>query len=252
MASGGEGIEKYIDIESFAAKYIVDEISLNYDVNTTSMYYYKEKDDGLLYAGPVWDYDSALGECNAGYAEGWYVNYHNSVMRDEGFDWYSDLYECESFADSVERQYRRLLPYLRELIEHTIEQYAETIEDSVAMDSVRWKNEEQDKAGNYLNFDSNVRYLKYFLSARLNWFSDRLGVSDYNFRWSGNSDTHEVTFIVDRDIVEQILVEDGETIEELPLLDTEKYWGWFFEYNNERYREQLPILEDVTLYPREK
>lgn len=72
--SGDTEYRNYIDFESFAKKFIVDEIALSYDVNVTSMYYYKEKNDDLLYAGPVWDYDGAFGEGNSGWLEGIWVN----------------------------------------------------------------------------------------------------------------------------------------------------------------------------------
>lgn len=248
-----ENIEKYVDIKSFAAKYLVDEISLNFDANITSMYYYKEKDNDLLYAGPVWDYDSALGECNAGYAEGWYVDYNNSILnKGSEFDWYSKLYEYDMFKEEVEEQYEMLLPYLKEVIDHTIDIYAESISDSVAMDGIRWKNEETDKPGNYTSFDNNVRYLKYFLCARLNWLSERLGVSGYVFHWKATDNAHEVVFVSDGNIVKRMLIKDGMTLDDLPALDEEKYWGWYFKYNDEKYRTQLPVMEDVVLYAREK
>lgn len=253
ILENNENINKYIDVESFAAKYLVDEISLNFDTNITSMYFYKEKNDDLLYAGPVWDYDSALGECNAGYAEGWYVNYHNSIL-DKGseFNWYSLLYENEQFKEEVRRQYKKLMPYLKEVIDQTVDLYAESINDSVAMDSIRWRNEETDKPGNYVNFDSNVRYLKYFLCERLNWLSERLGVDGYTFRWSSENDTHEIVLSIDGNMAKKMLVKDGMTLSELPALNEDKYWGWYFEYSDEKYREQLPILEDAKLYARKK
>lgn len=253
LSEKSEDADKYIDIDSFSAKYLIDEISLNFDTNITSMYFYKERDDDLLYAGPVWDYDSALGECNAGYAEGWFVDYNNSILdRNSELMWYSQLYEYDTFQKSVRKQYKILLPYLREMLDNTIDLYANSIVDSVAMDNVRWKNEDVDKPGNYEDFQNNVRYLKYFLSARLNWLNNRLGVSNYNFRWSGTGEMHEVVFMNGDSIVESIQVKDGETLEELPYLEEEKYWGWYFEYNNEKYRAQLPILEDTVLYAREK
>ena len=247
------GVLEYVDVDSFTAKYLIDEISLNFDTNITSMFFYKEKDDNLLYAGPVWDYDSALGECNAGYAEGWYVDYNNSILnKGSEFNWYAQLYEYDIFQDSVERQYRLLLPYLNELIDNTIDLYAASIKDSVAMDSLRWKNVEEDKPGNYAGFDSNVRYLKYFLCNRLNWLNDSFGVSNYTFHWNETEAEHEVLFVQEENVVKHMPVKDGQILDELPFLDEEKYLGWYFKYNDEKYRPQIPILEDTVLYAREK
>ena len=253
LQTKGQNVEKYMDIKSFAAKYLVDEISLNFDANITSMYFYKERNNDLLYAGPVWDYDSALGECNAGYAEGWYVDYNNSIL-DKGseFDWYSELYGYEIFREEVKEKYEILLPYLSEVINHTIDMYAESIRDSVAMDNIRWKNEETDKPGNYTSFDSNVRYLKYFLTARLEVLNQKFEVSGYKFRWNGNRERHQVLFMRDENVVQELFIEDGATLEELPPVDDTQYWGWYFIHNDEKYRKQLPILEDTVLYAKEK
>ncbi|MCR5625951.1 MAG: CotH kinase family protein, partial [Lachnospiraceae bacterium] len=51
---------EYIDVESFAEKYLVEEFSKNVDAVRFSSYYYKDK-GGKLFAGPVWDYDAAYG-----------------------------------------------------------------------------------------------------------------------------------------------------------------------------------------------
>ena len=72
----------YIDLDSFAARFLVDEISLNCDANITSMFFYKDRDDDLLYAGPVWDYDSAMGDLNSGWMAGGAVNYRNTTLSD--------------------------------------------------------------------------------------------------------------------------------------------------------------------------
>ena len=55
-----QALSACIDIKSFVGKYLVEEVSKNIDSSATSQYFYKDR-DGLLYAGPVWDYDWAYG-----------------------------------------------------------------------------------------------------------------------------------------------------------------------------------------------
>lgn len=58
-------ISKYIDVESFAKMYLVQELTKNVDACQTSYYIYKESDltgDGKLHASPVWDYDWTSGQ----------------------------------------------------------------------------------------------------------------------------------------------------------------------------------------------
>ena len=63
------GYERLIDVGSFVDYFIHTELSLNADGYKRSAYFYKEKvrEDGTggkLFAGPVWDYNLAYGNCN--------------------------------------------------------------------------------------------------------------------------------------------------------------------------------------------
>ena len=63
------GYARYIDLPSFVDYFIHTELSLNADGYKRSAYFYKEKDKedgsiGKLFAGPVWDYNLAYGNCN--------------------------------------------------------------------------------------------------------------------------------------------------------------------------------------------
>ncbi|MCQ2195958.1 MAG: CotH kinase family protein [Bacteroidaceae bacterium] len=65
----GKEYDKYIDISSFVDYFIHTELSLNADGFKRSAYFYLDhvegkKQDGLLHAGPVWDYNLAYGNCN--------------------------------------------------------------------------------------------------------------------------------------------------------------------------------------------
>ncbi|NLE20718.1 MAG: hypothetical protein GX623_07890, partial [Clostridiales bacterium] len=54
---------EFVDLESLAKKYLIEEISKNYDGNRSSLFFYKPADgqSALAYCGPAWDYDIALG-----------------------------------------------------------------------------------------------------------------------------------------------------------------------------------------------
>ena len=52
-------LSEYIDIESFARYYLLQEILLNVDCGQNSFYMYKDADE-IMYAGPVWDFDLSL------------------------------------------------------------------------------------------------------------------------------------------------------------------------------------------------
>ena len=69
FADPEKGYAQLIDVSSFVDYFIHTEVSLNADGFKRSAYYYKEKDKkdgsrGLLFAGPVWDFNLAYGNCN--------------------------------------------------------------------------------------------------------------------------------------------------------------------------------------------
>ncbi|MDO5481947.1 MAG: CotH kinase family protein [Bacteroidaceae bacterium] len=69
FADPQNGYAKYIDIPSFVDYFIHTELSLNADGYKRSAYFYKERQNadgtgGKLFAGPVWDYNLAYGNCN--------------------------------------------------------------------------------------------------------------------------------------------------------------------------------------------
>lgn len=258
LSDGNIEYGEYIDFPSFVKKFIIDEIALSHDVNATSMYYYKENDNDLLYAGPVWDFDNAFGESNGGWTNGHWVDYEWSVIyqvRDTGeLDWYAKLYEDDLFRTQVIETYEELLPYMEEILEIRIDEYAAWIEKPVQLDKVRWQNVSinQGTEGHYVDFDNNVRYLKYFLANRLNYLNARWGVSYRDFPLPESVGKHEVVFLLDGEAIETREIQDGQTLEGLPYLDEESYLGWYYSYNDEQYRSQLPIYENTSLYARLK
>ncbi len=69
------GYRKYLDVESTVRHLALTELLRDVDGFIISTYFYKPR-NGLLYAGPAWDYDLTLG--NADYnggadTQGWYV-----------------------------------------------------------------------------------------------------------------------------------------------------------------------------------
>lgn len=246
----------YIDLESFAARFLVDEITLNFDSNVTSMYFYKEENSNLLHAGPVWDYDSSMGWGKLGTGE--WTDYEQSTLnplREEELNWYPALYRDEAFYNEVTGKFEKLLPYMETLLNTTIDQYADTLRASVAMDAARWHNayEKSNERGHYETYDNNVRYLKFFLSNRLNFLCKRWNISYKEFAACTTGEMHEIKFVHNGEVVETRQVMDGDALTELPYLDEEHYFGWsWYNAENKVYRGKLPIYEDCTFYAREK
>ena len=59
----GKSYEEYLDVTSFAQRYLIEEWTANFDFLGGSQYLYKDSDliDPIFYAGPSWDYDLCFG-----------------------------------------------------------------------------------------------------------------------------------------------------------------------------------------------
>lgn len=134
-----QALSAYIDISSFVGKYLVEEVSKNIDCSSTSQYFYKDQ-DGLLHAGPVWDYDWAYGVER--------IQEEIDYMDPTGFSardipgsliWWQLLYYNNAFYQDVVSLYESVLyPWLNELVETGLTQWAQELFASAVMDYLRW------------------------------------------------------------------------------------------------------------------
>lgn len=134
-----QALSAYIDISSFVGKYLVEEVSKNIDCSSTSQYFYKDQ-DGLLHAGPVWDYDWAYGVER--------IQEEIDYMDPTGFSardipgsliWWQLLYYNNAFYQDVVSLYESVLyPWLNELVETGLNQWAQELSASAVMDYLRW------------------------------------------------------------------------------------------------------------------
>ena len=134
-----QALSAYIDIPSFVGKYLVEEVSKNIDCSSTSQYFYKDQ-DGLLHAGPVWDYDWAYGVER--------IQEEIDYTDPEGFSardipgsliWWQLLYYNNAFYQDVVSLYESVLyPWLNELVETGLTQWAQELSASAVMDYLRW------------------------------------------------------------------------------------------------------------------
>ena len=68
---------------------------------------------------------------------------------------------------------------------------------------------------------------------------------------------HKVTLMSSDDTpVDTLYIQDGEYIEDIPVLDENKYIGWFIRgadgYDGKIFHRLLPVYEDMVLCARER
>lgn len=257
MREQDERLLQHIDADSFARRYLIEEIALNSDAFITSCFYYKERNNDKIYAGPVWDYDAVLGESNTiDYEElgNVWLNYDETTVLSMGdyrstiavLNWEADFQSIPAYMDVVKQAYKDMQPQLEDLLYHRIDAAAAHVKQAVALDSFRW-NYAESHAGHYTSFDNNIRYMKFYLAKRMNFLNRKFGMEELVYEDTADT-LHEITCITESGEIEFSVMEGALLhTDDLPEYDTEKYAGWIYEWDRTPVSEYLPIYEDMTL-----
>ena len=179
----GKSIEEYLDMTSFAQKFLIEDWCKNFDFLGGSQFLYKDSDqaDPLIYAGPAWDYDLCFGNMkNRGYSpQGRYVT---AYRRDLNLYW--KLYNHSSFRETAGRIWQDVFqPAVAVLLGDcrgnrdsavcSIEEYSDGIRASAAMNYRRWpisRDATGPRSGE--SFDNAVAYLKKWITERTAWMDE--------------------------------------------------------------------------------
>ncbi|MCM1136201.1 MAG: CotH kinase family protein [Clostridium sp.] len=240
----GKHYSEYIDAASFIQKYLVEEISKNYDGGVTSSFFYKPQDSasGKIFAGPVWDYDVAFGNCNLDKIASNPMGITKLNDHVYGTDVFARLYEKEDFYSQMVEMYReKALPYLDKLLDYQIDKLVEKSRKSAAMDSIRWA-ELENRYQYYEEYDNDVRYLKYFIERRRDFLNEV---------WLEGVSYHDIAFMVDGEVWQIMCVKDGETAGSEPIpvryKESSLFMGWATE-SGVPYDGYKPVYEDMTFH----
>lgn len=166
----GLAYDAYIDVDSFVKKYLVEEVTKNYDGGISSTYFYKDSDlvDGRIKAAPMWDCDMSMGS----YLD-WMAYFCEDptgltklALHNESSFWYETLYEKEEVYDKICTYYaEKVVPYLDVLLEEKIDEYKTYLECSAAMNNIRWRVD-LDNNQYYTDRDSAFEYLRQYMTKR--------------------------------------------------------------------------------------
>ncbi len=168
-----------MDMNSFAIKFLVEELTKNYDAMAGSQFFYKDRDsvDPKIYAGPCWDYDLSMGDLTIAGSkpEGHFIQ----TVTFGKTSWYKMLWKHEDFQAEVRRVYKEhFRPAMDILLGETdtpgqyvrsIEEYRAAIADSAVMNFTLWSSHPvsgyNTKSGK--NFDDSVTWLIKWLQKRV-------------------------------------------------------------------------------------
>jgi len=100
------GYRQYIDVPSFIDHMLLNELANNIDAFMASAFMYKKR-NGLLYMGPIWDFNITFGNNNL-----WYPTFADSV--DSVFDprhgkvWATRLFDDPDFVEQYRARWQQL------------------------------------------------------------------------------------------------------------------------------------------------
>lgn len=274
-ALSGKHLGELIDMDSWAEAFLIQEISGDHDTGIASQFsYVLNRENPLLYAGPVWDFDGAMGNVNTpmfGNPAALTASVCNS--RPEGNPnqnrWLSAMYQNPEFRALAAEKYDKIFRKNLEWSIHTgIDQYTEKISRSAILDALRWhvkrqewmfshpeqENTHMDEAAfaqtdytRFSDFHPHVDMVRQFLLEKKD-FLDKLWVEkrDYCVAVVKN----DVPFL-NQDYNQTLYywVEKGKPIEGLPHYEAEGYdfIGYFNPENGKRIEDGTMIFEDCVL-----
>ena len=175
-----EKISELIDIESFAKYFIVSEFTVNPDAYSSSFYFYKDGIDDKIHAGPMWDFDLALGNRSWGWQidERFYSPYEDMVREREAFGQdglkedmciSKDVYylmKIPEFKNEVKRIFQeKLMNKKSELLEEIARKNNE-IQKALLVNHTKWEEK---------NFEANYEAMIDWIEARYDYLQTKYG-----------------------------------------------------------------------------
>ena len=199
---------EYIDMESFAGVYTVQELMKNWDAYLGSMFFFKDADSNgetaKIYMGPLWDLDNTLGN----------IRFDKYFFDDTSFLWAQDgvfqdyvrtfaksLMNHADFQYEVAQQYEVAYTAVQAALADNgwFAESAEEIRGGVMMDRTRWKLYDSDSwllsqygsktSVKFIQFenygttedttqDTALGFMRYYLSARAEALLSSIGTAE--------------------------------------------------------------------------
>ena len=186
----GKRWDELCDKDSMVLKFILEELSCNYDANYASQYFYKPADDvsDKIFAGPVWDYDNtfALGRQRTSDHE-YPTGKEFYAAKQKGNYWWPACYKHTSFQKAVKETWKeKVRPALEVLLGkrtdptgklQSVQSYIRTLTASAAMNMVRWPMSDTEGKGPYHGdtWLANCTWLEKYIGIRYEWLDEQWG-----------------------------------------------------------------------------
>lgn len=227
---------EYIDMDSWAIMYGLQEYFVQWDVEFSSFYMYMNEENPILYAGPIWDFDYSCGEL-------YYGSYPKMTcnllwVKDFKGRWLKNLSRHEEFQEYCENAYLDVLsPVVSKYLEEEYWTLVDSIDNAVYTDSVRWSK------GN-ISVEENAEKLYDWLVARQKFLNNYYANEEGYYRVAFEFSWGTVYYYVEKNTALGFLptYEYGEAVGYSDII------GWQDEYGKEVEADDI-ITGDVVYKP---
>ena len=239
----GKSYRDLIDVDSFVRKYLLEEVTANYDGGVASSYFYKDSDtiDGRLYAGPVWDYDVSWGNSPAylGQISTSPERLSRLASHSDSSVWFQSLYHKPEVYEKIVSCYaQEISPYLTLLADEILPMLDEITAASAAMDQVRWEDQYA-KNGYSGDRSEQITFIADYIKARKD-FLDRA--------WIAQIPVHTVTLLIEGAVYDTLYVLDNDTLPEFPQVPAKhaNVVAWTSAEDGSLPDHTMPVTKDMT------
>ena len=230
-----DALEKWFALDSWVKMYLMQEFFTCWDAEEKSQNLYKEAGSDTLYAGPVWDYDFAMGQIWMAHAD--ICTQTDWLAAKQNRSWlYCLKSRYPAFAEAVQQTYRdEFLPIVLDQIENRLPMWQEELRGSLELEYARHPATRREHYSG--TPEEETQYLITWLTERSEFFSRYLGAEE---------DFVKVTFR-GKNAYYTYCVEKGSPIELLPP-ESEGMTPWKDQSGNEYGIGDYPTA-DIDLFP---
>lgn len=227
-----------VDLDSWAKKYLIEEVFGNLDAGSISQFFYWEA-GGKIYAGPVWDYDITMGNPNNWQLESPQMLFAGrpNLWKPGDSPWFYLLYQKPAFRNRVMELYEsQLRPLVVDLLEEGIPNYENQTAIAAGLDQIRWSTAPQ---------NTEVAAMHDYMTRRTA-FLDSL--------WLEEEEYHLVSVYIKEHVMACYAVADGGYMEERPVpggTDTIFYEAWCDADTDQPFDFSQPVEGDKLMYLKE-
>lgn len=136
----GRAYTSFLDMDSWQDMYLLEEYFAEWDGERWSFFITKDRDDPLLYCGPMWDFDHSAGTMIYGtYPE---TAVSLLLFRDTRHGWMNRLLSHSEFEEDLHARWReRFSPAVHAFLEDRMEEEIAAIESAAYMNNIRRAND---------------------------------------------------------------------------------------------------------------